>query len=151
VTEPPAATASPAATSTQAAEATETAGIPVTGEETVVKATLSDFGPALVDNEGRALYIYMNDTQNGDSSACTDEECTSDWEPLISQGDPVAGAGAIQSLLGTITREDGTNQVTYNGWPLYYFSGDRGAGSTNGQGMESAWFLVAPSGKAIQE
>jgi predicted lipoprotein with Yx(FWY)xxD motif len=42
-------------------------------------------------------------------------------------------------------------QVTYNGWPLYYFSGDSAAGSTNGQGHDNEWFLVAPSGKAIRE
>jgi predicted lipoprotein with Yx(FWY)xxD motif len=117
----------------------------------VVKATISDdYGPILVDGEGRALYLFKNDTQNGDSSACTDE-CATESEPFVSQGDPVAGAGAIQRLLGTITREDGTTQVTYNGWPLYYFSGDHGAGSTNGQGAEGVWFLLSPSGKAIQE
>ena len=133
-TEAPIATASPAGTETQAAEATDLAGIPITGGETIVRATLSDtFGPVLADGDGRALYLFMNDAQNGESSACT-VECETEWEPLISQGDPVAGAGAIQNLLGTITRDDGTTQVTYNGWPLYYFSGDAGAGSANGQG-----------------
>jgi len=145
-TEPPAATASPAAT-----EAATEEGIPVTGGETTVKATLSDaFGPILVDGEGRSLYLFTSDTQNGDSSACTDD-CTTEWEPLTTEGTPVAGAGAIQNLLGTITREDGTLQVTYNGWPLYYHSGDAAAGSTNGQGAENVWFLVSPSGKALQE
>jgi predicted lipoprotein with Yx(FWY)xxD motif len=141
-TEAPAATASPAATETQTAEAASTEGIPVTGDETIVKATVSEnYGAILVDGEGRALYIFMNDTQNGDSSACTDE-CATEWEPFTSQGDPVAGAGVIQKSLGTITREDGTVQVTFNGWPLYYFSGDHGAGSTLGQGMEDLWFLI---------
>jgi predicted lipoprotein with Yx(FWY)xxD motif len=150
-TEAPAATAAPAATNTQTAEAASTEGIPVTGGETIVKATISeDYGPILADGDGRSLYLFTSDVQNGDSSACTDE-CATEWEPLISQGDPVAGAGAIQNLLGTITRQDGTSQVTYNGWPLYYFSGDHGAGSTNGQGTEDVWFLVSPSGKAIQE
>jgi predicted lipoprotein with Yx(FWY)xxD motif len=150
-TEAPIATASPAVTETQAAEATDLAGIPITGGETIVRATLSDaFGLILADGDGRALYLFMNDTQNGESSACT-VECETEWEPLISQGDPVAGAGAIQNLLGTITRDDGTTQVTYNGWPLYYFSGDAGAGSVNGQGAEGLWFLVSPSGKAVQE
>jgi predicted lipoprotein with Yx(FWY)xxD motif len=150
-TDQPAATASPAVTSTQTPEAASADGIPVTGGETIVRASLSDsYGPILVDGDGRSLYLYKNDTQNGESSACTDE-CASEWEALVSQGDPVAGAGAIQNLLGTIARDDGTSQVTYNGWPLYYFSGDAGAGSANGQGAEGLWFLVSPSGKAVQE
>lgn len=150
-TEAAAATASPAVVNTQAVTATSEASVPVTGQ-TTIKATISDnYGPILVDADGVALYLYMNDTQNGDASACTDEECTSEWTPLTTQGEPVAGAGTVQNLLGTITREDGTMQVTYNGWPLYYSSLDNGAGSTNGQGDENLWFLVAPSGKAIRE
>src|SRR6266545_1106403 len=122
-TESTAATAPPAVVSTQAAttpaaSGTSSASVPVTGE-TTVKATLSDeYGPILANGDGIALYIYTKDTQNGDKSACTDTECTSEWSPLTTQGAPVAGAGAIQSLLGTITRDDGTMQVTYNGWPL---------------------------------
>ena len=147
----PAANASPAAVNTPAVTETSEASVPVTGE-TTVKATLSDnYGPILVDGDGVALYIYTKDTQNGTTSACTDEECTSEWTPLTTQGAPVAGAGAIQNLLGTITREDGTMQVTYNGWPLYYFSGDITTGSTIGQGHEGSWFLIAPSGKPIRE
>lgn len=145
------ATASPAVVNTQSVTATSEASVPVTGE-TTIKATISDnYGPVLVDGDGVAVYLYTKDTQNGDASACTDEECTSEWTPVTTTGVPVAGAGAIQSLLGTITREDGAMQVTYNGWPLYYSTMDNGAGSTNGQGAESSWFLVAPSGKAVQE
>jgi predicted lipoprotein with Yx(FWY)xxD motif len=147
-TEPPVATASPAVTGTSTAEATEAVGVPVTGQETVVRASLSDtYGPILTDEDGTALYLFMNDTQNGNASACTDEECVAEWPPFTTEGSPVAGGGAIQGLLGTITREDGITQVTYNGWPLYYFAG----GSTSGQGEENLWFLVSPSGEAIQE
>ena len=51
--------------------------------------------------------------------------------------------------LGTITRSDGTKQVTYNGHPLYYFVGDSGPGQTTGQGSDNfgaKWWLVAPAG-----
>ena len=143
--------ATPAVVTTPAATGTSEVSVPVTGE-TTIKATISDnYGPILVDADGVAVYIFAKDTQNGTTSACTDEECTSEWTPVTTQGEPVAGAGAIQKLLGTITREDGTMQVTYNGWPLYYFSGDSAAGSTNGQDHDNEWFLVAPSGKAIRE
>ena len=143
-------TSAPPVVTTQATE-TSQGSVPVTGE-TTIKATLSDsYGPILVDSDGVAVYIYTKDTQNGTTSACTDEECTSEWTPVSTQGAPVAGAGAIQDLLGTITGPDGAMQVTYNGWPLYYSNADNGSGSTNGQGLENEWFLVSPAGKAIQK
>jgi predicted lipoprotein with Yx(FWY)xxD motif len=149
VTETPEVSSTPttAATETQAVTETEEASIPVTGGAEV-RASLNDtYGPILVDGDGNALYIFTRDTQNGDSSACTDEECVGEWPPLTTEGGPTAGAGAIQNLLGTIRREDGTQQVTYNGWPLYLFSG----GSTSGHGEEGEWFLVNPSGRAVEE
>ena len=36
--------------------------------------------------------------------------------------------------LGTIKRPDGGVQVTYNGYALYHYSGDKAAGKTNGRG-----------------
>ena len=142
-------TASPTAAATETQPVTETseASIPVTGGAEI-RASLNDtYGPILVDGDGNPLYIFTRDTQNGDSSACTDEECLTEWPPLTTEGEPTAGAGAIQNLLGTITREDGTRQVTYNGWPLYRFS----SGSIAGHGEEGEWFLVNPSGRAVEE
>jgi predicted lipoprotein with Yx(FWY)xxD motif len=53
------------------------------------------------------------------------------------------------SLLGTVERPDGSIQATYNGWPLYYFAGDPGAGDVNGQGVNDIWWVVSPAGEAI--
>jgi len=170
-TEPPAATASPAvaatntgsatnataspvvaATSTGAAAgttATSEASVPVTGQAEVKATSNFDYGPILVNGDGMPLYIYDKDTQNGTTSACTDEACTANWTPLTTEGTATAGPGVIQSLLGTITREDGTTQVTYNGWPLYTYSNDTSADSPAGQGAEPGWTLVSSAGKAI--
>lgn len=147
-TESPVATA-PAATDTQAAAGSPTAGVPVTGAATVSVSDVGSYGSALVDAEGRTLYLFTNDTQNGGSSACTGN-CLTNWPPLLTTGDPVAGEGVDPSLLGTITRDDGTTQVTYNGWPLYYYAQDTAAGDANGQGVGSVWYLVSPAGEAIQ-
>jgi predicted lipoprotein with Yx(FWY)xxD motif len=143
----------PTAEATTVAE-TPTGGVPVTGAATVDVSESTDFGTILVDGEGMSLYVFMADTQDGGTSACTDAECTADWPPLVSDGDPVAGEGVDQALLGTITRDDGTTQVTYNGWPLYTFSEDTAPGDTNGQGLEEfggLWFLVSPAGEAIEQ
>ena len=149
-----AATASPAVAatntgSTAESTATSDASVPVTGQAEVRAAANFDYGPILVNGDGLPLYIFAQDTQNGDASACTDEECVAEWPPLTTEGEATAGPGAIQSLLGTITREDGTTQATYNGWPLYLFSGDTSSETTNGQGAEGGWTLVSPAGEAI--
>jgi predicted lipoprotein with Yx(FWY)xxD motif len=106
------------------------------------------FGPILVDGEGFSLYVFASDTQNGGISACT-AECAAEWPPLMSQGTPVVSQGVDAAMLGTITREDGSIQVTYNGWPLYLFTGDAAPGDTNGQGMEGLWSLVSPAGAVV--
>ena len=85
----------------------------------------ADFGPILVDGEGISLYLFMADTQNSGASTCGDDDgCAEEWPPLVTDGDPVAGEGVDAAMLGTITRDDGTTQVTYNGWPLYLFEED---------------------------
>jgi predicted lipoprotein with Yx(FWY)xxD motif len=106
--------------------------------------------PFLVDQQGRALYLYTADTQNGGTSTCT-AECLSQWQPVTVTGTPQAGNGVDASLLGTIPREDGTLQATYNGWPLYTYTGDTAPGTTSGQGMGGAWFLVSGTGNSIQQ
>jgi predicted lipoprotein with Yx(FWY)xxD motif len=155
VTEPPATESpvatEPAATDTQAAES-PTAGVPVTGEATVMASDSTEYGPILVDGDGAALYVLAEDTQNGGTSACTGD-CTQEWIPLQSQGAPVAGTGVDATLLSTITRDDGTLQVTYNGRPLYHFDEDMAAGDTNGQGVEDEfghWSLVSATGEPVQ-
>jgi len=116
MTETSVATTEPSATDTGTAE-TPTVSVPVTGEATISVSESTTYGPILVDDQGMALYAFMNDTQNSGTSACTDEECMTEWPPLlVSDGEPVAGDGVDQALLGTITRDDGTTQVTYNGW-----------------------------------
>ncbi len=79
--------------------------------------------------------------------------CAKAWPPLTTKGKPIASGSVKASQLGTIKRSDGTEQVTYDGHPLYYF--DRAtprAGTTNGQGSDAfgaKWWLVSPSGSAI--
>ena len=58
----------------------------------------------------------------------------------------------IATMLGTITRDDGTVQATYNGWPLYLYFGDAAPGDTNGQGLDEfggIWYLGSPAGEPI--
>ena len=119
------------------------------GPDVTVRVSNEGTVPYLVDHRGRSLYVYMNDSQNSSTSACMDD-CAVDWPPLVILDTPVAGEGVEITQLGTLARADGSKQVTFNGWPLYYSNQDTIPGSTNGQGYNGVWFLVSPAGEAIQ-
>ena len=92
------------------------------------------------DNTNANANANTNDNTNGTTGTASD--CSPE---------AMAGEGVDVTLLGTITRDDGSTQVTYNGWPLYYFHEDVAAGDTNGQGVEGVWFLVSPEGEAVEQ
>jgi predicted lipoprotein with Yx(FWY)xxD motif len=121
---------------------------PPSGVATVTAAS-TNLGMILVDGSGRTLYLFEKDQPN--QSACSGA-CVAAWPVDQSSGTPKAGSGVKASLLGTISRGDGTTQVTYNHHPLYYYAGDSGAGQQNGQGVDAfgaAWFVVAPTGAKV--
>jgi len=103
----------------------------------------------LVDGSGRTLYLFEKDQAN--QSACSGA-CVAAWPVDQTSGAPKAGSGVKASLLGTIKRADGTTQVTYSRHPLYYYSGDSGAGQENGQGLNAfgaVWYVVGPAGGMV--
>ena len=128
------------------APATTAAAAPAAGGTTVGLADLAG-GQALVNSEGFAVYLFTKDS-NG-ASACSGG-CADAWPPVVAEGEPTAGDGVDAAKLGTITREDGAVQVTYNGHPLYTYAEDTAAGQTNGQGSGGVWFLVDAAGEAVQ-
>jgi predicted lipoprotein with Yx(FWY)xxD motif len=116
---------------------------------TVITTANSSGGAFLTNSSGRAIYLFLADSN--DKSNCSGA-CASAWPPVTTTGTPTASGSAQASDLGTITRSDGTKQVTYDGHPLYYFAGDTGAGTDKGQGIDgfgAKWWLVAPSGSSI--
>lgn len=146
MTESPVVTEPPLATDTAAIDST--ASVPVTGAATVKVAEVGAFGQVLADSAGYSIYVFANDTQNSGTSSSAGD-CLVEWQPLLTGGDPVAGESVDAAMLGTITRDNGTAQVTYNGWPLYHYVGDTAPGEANGQGMGGVWFLLSPSGEII--
>jgi len=129
-----------AGATTTAAEVTTT----TLAADASVNLATSDLGEILVDGEGRTLYLFMPDAQ-GDPT-CSDQ-CADTWPAFTATGG--AGDGVDASLLGTVTRTDGGEQVTYNGWPLYFFVGDAAPGDTNGQGLNGIWWVVNAAGEAV--
>lgn len=114
---------------------------------TEVKVTSnSQFGDILTDAAGRTLYLFKNDRRL--VSNCSGG-CLGAWPPLLTEDPPVAGTGVSAGRLDTITRSDGTLQVTFNGWPLYYWRDDVVQGDTLGQDRGSVWYVVSPYGSSV--
>jgi predicted lipoprotein with Yx(FWY)xxD motif len=104
-------------------------------------------GEVLVDGDGRTLYLYTMDHRHR-SSTC-DSDCAATWMPLIASQAPVAGSGVNTRRLSSVRRLEGTEQVTYDGWPLYRYAKDSRAGDTNGEKVGGVWFAVDPDGSAV--
>jgi predicted lipoprotein with Yx(FWY)xxD motif len=99
-------------------------------------------GTILVDGKGMTLYLFEKD--KGGKSAC-DGACAAAWPPVLTSGTAMPGPGVTASLLGTTTRSDGTTQVTYNKWPLYYYAADKAPGDTTGQDVDAfgaEWYVL---------
>ena len=108
------------------------------------------FGKMLFAGNGRALYGFTRDRRNGPSQCYGD--CAAAWPVYFATGALKAGAGVKQSLIGTTRRRDGRRQVTYNGWPLYYYAHEK-AGEVKCQNVEThggTWLVVRPEGTLLR-
>ena len=144
-------------TTTKAAASGSSYTAPATATSTTAAATgvtvVSKHGkPGVILAAGpKKLTVYLFEGDKASSSSCTGE-CASVWPPVTSAGAPVAGAGVVAADLGTITRSDGTKQVTYKGHPLYFYAKDGDSGDAYGQGIKgfgASWYVIAPSGNKV--
>jgi predicted lipoprotein with Yx(FWY)xxD motif len=138
-----AATSAAASSTTQTSSAPAAAPVVVTTKH-VKLGTILGAGP-----KRRTVYLFEAD--KGTTSSCTGA-CASAWPPVT--GKPQAAGGALASALGTITRADGTTQVTYKGHPLYFFTKDGDQSDAYGQATKAFgadWYVLAPSGKKIDK
>lgn len=116
----------------------------------ITAASAPKLGRIIVDSKGFTLYDFHKD--KGTQSACYGG-CAQVWPPLLTEGDPQAGEGAIASKLGTTKRKDGTTQVTYAGHPLYTYTADTKPGDAKGNDFSSfggEWYALLPSGEEAE-
>jgi predicted lipoprotein with Yx(FWY)xxD motif len=115
---------------------------------TINVGTNPKLGNILVGSNGMTLYEFSGDTSG--VSNCT-AACIETWPPLSVPGglSPVLGDG-VSGDMGTLIRPDGSEQVTLDGAPLYYFSGDKAIGDANGEGFGGKWFAAAPDGTKVK-
>jgi predicted lipoprotein with Yx(FWY)xxD motif len=102
----------------------------------------ADLGPFLVGPNDMTLYMYTKDTPG--VSNCTGA-CLEKWPALtVPSGQQPTEQLGLTGKVGTITRADGSIQVTYNDMPLYYWASDSKPGDATGQNVGGVWFVIQP-------
>jgi predicted lipoprotein with Yx(FWY)xxD motif len=105
---------------------------------------LAKLGAVVTDGNGMTLYRFDQDRPG--VSNCYGA-CATAWPPMLAFTDEVQLNGIEKNLVGTITRKDGTKQVTIGRWPVYHYAKDAAPGDAKGQGAQGTWYAVTPSGK----
>lgn len=106
-----------------------------------------DLGPMVVDGGGFTVYRYDKDSINPPRSTCTGA-CAQQWKPVPASATQQLG-GLDQAGVGTLTRDDGTDQATLGGWPLYRYAKDAMPGETAGLGVGGVWHPITPQGDKV--
>jgi predicted lipoprotein with Yx(FWY)xxD motif len=112
---------------------------------TVVKSRKIGNVTVITNAKGFTLYSFAPDTSS--KSNCNGS-CAQIWPPL--KGPATPGPG-VTGRFGVIKRSDGSVQATYNGHPLYTYTGDAKPGQDAGNGLNlsgGVWHVVPVSGKA---
>ncbi|MEU4482603.1 hypothetical protein AB0F68_31790 [Micromonospora sp. NPDC023966] len=142
----PTASAEPEASASPDAPAVEKAppsDVKLTDE--LVGKKLPRMGQVVTDQDGWVLYRFDKDSADPPQSNCVDK-CAQVWPPALTDGNPQL-QGVSDDKVGTVTRQDGTRQITIGGWPVYRYIGDKKPGQWKGQGVGGTWFVVSPNGK----
>jgi len=110
----------------------------------------TSLGQVLTADDGMTVYMFLPD--NAGDPTCVGD-CAKTWPPLLVDdgATPTAGEGVDSAMLGTAANPEGGTQVTYNGWPLYYYAADNAPGDTNGQDVGDVWYVIGADGEPIDE
>jgi predicted lipoprotein with Yx(FWY)xxD motif len=132
------------------------AGAPATGatDETQAASALklrnTRYGRVLFDARDRVLYGFTRDRRGGRSTCYG--ACARAWPVYFSKGRIAAMRGVRRSLIGKVRRRDGRFQVTYNGWPLYFYAHE-GPREVRCQGVDEfggLWLVVRADGRLVR-
>jgi predicted lipoprotein with Yx(FWY)xxD motif len=113
---------------------------PSAGLATALKTETTRAGTVLASSRGLTLYYYTADKPHSGKSVCI-ATCATAWPPLAA---PVKAPRGVRlpGPLGVITRPNGVKQVTLNGYPLYFYVGDKAAGQAAGNGVGGSWHVI---------
>jgi predicted lipoprotein with Yx(FWY)xxD motif len=120
---------------------------PAATGDAVLATADTDLGTVVVDGQGMTVYVFDSDVPGSGTSNCSGQ-CLEAWPPVVAESDSPQVDG-VTGEVGTITRDDGTRQVTLEGWPLYLWQGDTAPGDTTGQAVQGVWWVIGPDGTKV--
>jgi predicted lipoprotein with Yx(FWY)xxD motif len=120
--------------------ASSASATPTATGTTSLKTETTRAGMILASSHGLTLYYYSEDKRGSGKSVCTGT-CAAVWPPLAAPVRAPAGV-RLPGQLRMITRPGGVRQVTINGYPVYFYAGDKAPGQTAGNGIEGAWHVI---------
>ena len=143
-----------AGTAGLAAGCSSGSGTPAAKSSRAVKVevrSIPGVGQVLVTSKGYALYVFEPDHHR--AVTCTGA-CAGTWPPLMqpSGADLIGGPGVQRGLLGSDPDPAGGRVVTYDGWPLYGYTGDVQPAQATGQDIDTnggEWYVIQPSGQPL--
>jgi predicted lipoprotein with Yx(FWY)xxD motif len=123
-------------------------GSGATSSASGIKTASVSNGTVLVNSAGFTLYWFAIDTPT--KSNCNGS-CVTFWPPVPASA-KIASGVSLPGKLGSITRSDGSKQLTYAGHPLYTFKGDGKPGVDTGNGKNLSgglWWAATPTGAKL--
>jgi predicted lipoprotein with Yx(FWY)xxD motif len=103
-------------------------------------------GAVIEDEGGWVLYRFDRDVAKPKSKSNCEGDCAKVWPPALTNDGKPTLKGVDKKLVGTVTRADGSLQLTVAGWPLYRYLGDKKPGTWKGQNVGGTWFVIKPDG-----
>jgi predicted lipoprotein with Yx(FWY)xxD motif len=121
----------------------------LTDEQTtddLTAATVKKMGETVQDEGGWVLYRFDDDQAKPKSKSNCNGDCAKIWPPALTNDGKPKLKGIDPKVVGTVTRADGTKQLTIKGWPVYRYIGDVKPGTWHGQNVAGKWFVIKPDG-----
>ena len=112
--------------------------------------TSSSLGTILTDPAGKTLYAFAADAPG--TSNCSGQ-CLVYWPSDPAEATPPKAPTGVTATLGVLDRNDGTKQLTVDGYPVYTYIGDQAPGDTTGQGKNLSgglWWVLGTDGHWIK-
>jgi predicted lipoprotein with Yx(FWY)xxD motif len=100
----------------------------------------------VVENENQQVLYRFDSDKNSPSKSNCDGDCAKVWPAALTTAGKPTLKGVDSKLVGTVTRADGSKQLTLKGWPLYTYIGDTKPHAWKGQNVAGKWFVIQPDG-----
>jgi predicted lipoprotein with Yx(FWY)xxD motif len=114
--------------------------------DSLTAAKVKKMGDTVQNEKGFVLYRFDGDTAGSKPVSTCSGDCAKIWLPALTNDGKPKLAGIDRKLVGTVTRADGTKQLTLKGWPLYRYIGDKAPGTWKGQNVAGKWFVIKSDG-----